>query len=130
MKNTGVGELIIRRKPDGKYTFEVTPEGESRRISGSEMISTERERQVTSEGWTPEHDDEHDKAELAQAAGYYLHEAIIKTKYGTNSLHYEHPIRWPWEEKSWKPSEDPARNLVKAGALIAAEIDRLSRQNA
>lgn len=26
MKNTGVGELIIRRKPDGKYTFEITPE--------------------------------------------------------------------------------------------------------
>jgi hypothetical protein len=34
---------------------------------------------------------------------------------------------WPWDEKWWKPSTNPIRNLVKAGALIAAEIDRLQR---
>ncbi len=28
MKITGVGEIIIRRKDDGKYSFEVTPEKE------------------------------------------------------------------------------------------------------
>jgi hypothetical protein len=32
---------------------------------------------------------------------------------------------WPWDQKWWKPSDDPVKNLVKAGALIAAEIDRL-----
>jgi hypothetical protein len=32
---------------------------------------------------------------------------------------------WPWDMKWWKPSDDPIKNLVKAGALIAAEIDRL-----
>jgi hypothetical protein len=32
---------------------------------------------------------------------------------------------WPWNDDDWKPSPDPIRNLVKAGALIAAEIDRL-----
>lgn len=32
---------------------------------------------------------------------------------------------WPWDEEWWKPSLDPIRNLEKAGALIAAEIDRL-----
>jgi len=36
-------------------------------------------------------------------------------------------VTWPWEREAWKPSEDPIRNLVKAGALIAAEIDRLQR---
>ncbi len=37
--------------------------------------------------------------------------------------------QWPedWEAEAWKPSADPVRNLVKAGALIAAEIDRLQR---
>lgn len=35
---------------------------------------------------------------------------------------------WPWHSSWWKPSDDPIRNLVKAGALIAAEIDRLQRQ--
>ena len=32
---------------------------------------------------------------------------------------------WPWDKKWWKPSDDPIKNLIKAGALIAAEIDRL-----
>jgi hypothetical protein len=35
---------------------------------------------------------------------------------------------WPWDPSWWKPSPDPIRNLVKAGALIAAEIDRLQRR--
>lgn len=34
--------------------------------------------------------------------------------------------RWPWAREDWKPDENPIRNLVKAGALIAAEIDRLA----
>ena len=29
MKNSGVGELIIRRKADGKYSFELTPEADT-----------------------------------------------------------------------------------------------------
>lgn len=37
------------------------------------------------------------------------------------------PNGWPWPVESWKPSPEPARNLEKAGALIAAEIDRLER---
>ena len=37
---------------------------------------------------------------------------------------------WPWSPEGWKPSPDPVRNLVKAGALIAAEIDRLQRKAA
>ena len=34
---------------------------------------------------------------------------------------------WPWRNEDWKPSNDRVVNLVKAGALIAAEIDRLER---
>ena len=34
---------------------------------------------------------------------------------------------WPWERGAFKPSEDAARNFEKAGALLAAEIDRLAR---
>jgi hypothetical protein len=37
------------------------------------------------------------------------------------------PSSWPWDYDWWKPSDDPIRNLTKAGALIAAEIDRLNR---
>lgn len=35
---------------------------------------------------------------------------------------------WPWSLNWWKPSSDPIKDLVKAGALIAAEIDRLQNQ--
>jgi hypothetical protein len=38
--------------------------------------------------------------------------------------------KWPWHPDWWKPSRDPVQNLVKAGALIAAEIDRLQRVQA
>jgi hypothetical protein len=36
------------------------------------------------------------------------------------------PARWPWSQDWWKPT-NPRRDLVKAGALIAAEIERLDR---
>jgi hypothetical protein len=40
------------------------------------------------------------------------------------------PRDWPdnWSEDWFKASVDPIRNLVKAGALIAAEIDRIQQQ--
>lgn len=36
------------------------------------------------------------------------------------------PAEWPWDEMLWKPTpDDRIRELAKAGALIATEIDRL-----
>lgn len=89
-------------------------------MDGAELIATERERQVSEEGWTPEHDDAHDCDELRQAARCYL----VEAHEGASS---PMPSRWPWQARFWKPSDDPVHNLAKAGALIAAEIDRLNR---
>lgn len=83
--------------------------------TGVAMISAERRRQIDKEVWTPDHDDQHTKGELAEAAACY---ATART-YVISSF-------WPWDKSWWKPSS-PIRNLVKAGALIAAEIDRLQR---
>lgn len=88
---------------------------------GAQMIAQERVRQIEEEGWTPEHDAEHENCELPRAARSYLAEAVFPFGPG-DSLP---PALWPWDAKWWKPSSDPIRNLVKAGALIAAEIDRL-----
>lgn len=93
-------------------------------ISGIERIAKERQRQMQEEGWTPEHDDEHDNGELAAAAECYLREVT-----GMPLTHHGLPI-WPWDDEWWKPSGNPIRNLEKAGALIAAEIDRRLRANA
>jgi len=86
--------------------------------SGVELITAERERQISEEGWTAEHDASHSDGELGMAAICYV--------LGRGNATIEGTYVWPWENRWWKPSRDPVRNLVKAGALIAAEIDRLT----
>lgn len=87
---------------------------------GTELIAAERRRQITAEGWTPQHDDRHSHGELAKAAACYLSAPSVW------SPHL--PKGWPWEPQGWKPTPaDRVRELVKAGALVAAEIDRLNR---
>lgn len=97
--------------------------------TGVELIAEERLRQITQEGWTPAHDDHHASGELNDAAIGYAHAAALQARGETfETLHVAVSagmIRWPWEDVWWKPAADPIRNLVKAGALIAAEIDRL-----
>lgn len=90
-------------------------------MSGAMQIATERGRQITAEGWSAEHDDRHINGELRDAAIAYAMICDDRAPFDLASV-------WPWEMKWWKPSDDPVRNLVKAGALIAAEIDRLQRK--
>lgn len=80
-------------------------------------IYQERRRQIEAEGWTPQHDDEHDTGAISMAAGAY---AIA------DELPNRAEQLWPWDMRWWKPT-DRRRNLVKAGALIVAEIERLDR---
>lgn len=84
------------------------------------LIAAERRRQISVEGWTPEHDDEHDDGSLAQAAVCYA--SARRTTTGKSQLF------WPWNNAWWKPTpNDRVRELVKAGALIVAEIERMQR---
>lgn len=80
-------------------------------------VLAERQRQISAEGWTPEHDDVHNNGELADAAACYASPSIF-TLIGLRL--------WPWRTAWWKPS-DHRRNCVKAGALVIAEIERLDR---
>ena len=93
-------------------------------------VMGERVRQITVEGWTPEHDDCHDRAELAQAAACY---AISGTPadeavFIHGRWKYPRDLFWPrgFGLEWWKPT-NRRRDLVKAGALILAEIERLDR---
>lgn len=98
-------------------------------MTGIELITAERLRQITAEGWTPEHDDEHGDGQLADAAMCYI--GTTTNRYdGYSRMYREVPAAWPWDDKWWKPAPWPERirNLVKAGALIAAEIDRIQRE--
>ena len=92
-------------------------------MNGTELISEERKRQIEKEGWSLEHDQLHNNEELPQAAECYLDHYLWG---GPENLHY-----WPFDASWWKPdnSDTRLRVLVKAGALIAAEIDRITRNS-
>jgi hypothetical protein len=111
-------------------------------MTGIERIAAERQRQIDVEKWTPEHDDAHDGGEIARAASCYAFPVF------TINRQYREPENCPWGEGWWKPLysyltwgtvddvinegntnkiDARIRDLVKGGALIAAEIDRLQR---
>lgn len=92
-------------------------------------VLAERQRQISAEGWTPDHDDEHSNGEIAYAATSYAVEAAHLVDGMKPSPTRSPPFSWPpqWDTSWWKPSDTPRRNLVKAGALILAEIERLDR---
>jgi hypothetical protein len=101
----------------------VSPEENKINLTGVERIAAERKRQIEEEGWTEKHDDQWEHGELAEAAATYA-----------SLPHWEgrfinwRKILWPWDDEWYKPETDRIRELEKAGALIAAEIDRLLRQ--
>lgn len=80
-------------------------------------VLAERQRQISIEGWTPKHDDQHDCHEMAEAAACYAYPELI-TAVG---IHV-----WPWNPGWWKP-KDRRSNLIRAGALLLAEIERIDR---
>lgn len=91
-------------------------------MSGIDAIRAERERQCLDYG--NDHDDaEHPNGELAAAAACYAYLARLPTILDRAEFI---SAAWPWERSEFTLSEE-RRMLVKAGALIVAEIDRLDR---
>ncbi|HEM8613989.1 TPA: ead/Ea22-like family protein [Citrobacter amalonaticus] len=99
----------------GKALGELETRGFSSAVSD---VLAERRRQVTVEGWTPEHDDKYMHCEIAVAAACYIM-ADDDPRAGVPEL-------WPWPAGWWKPT-NLRRDLVKAGALVLAEIERIDR---
>lgn len=86
---------------------------------GIELIAAERRRQVAVEGYDSAHDDEHAFGEMAIAAA----ELVVETT--------DAALVGDFKEDQWglvaRHRRDRIRQLVIAGALVAAEIDRLKR---
>ena len=126
--------------PDGVLLYSVTqPLNDAERAELQEYwkasqalkdVAAERQRQMSVEGWAPKHDDKHDNNELAFAASCYaFHSAAASWDFEDDGTPYDiHPApkNWPWSPEWWKP-KNPRRDLVKAGALILAEIERIDR---
>lgn len=121
--------LIVAAVNRLRYEIATTPspEGAARDAGAGDVaravrdVLAERRRQVAVEGWTAAHDRTHHTGQLAMAAACYAGRAHAGRKHNLRM-----PFHWPWEASWWKPSK-PRRMLVKAGALILAELERLDR---
>ena len=84
--------------------------------SGCDAIYNERKRQIEEEHY----DENHDKNETIENL------ALASAAYATGYNKF-----WPWDLKQCKPGDltisGIRRDLVKAGALIAAAIDKIDR---
>jgi hypothetical protein len=89
-------------------------------------VINERLGQQDREGWTLEHDDQHVRGEMATAAYCYVGEVCYRREHPNAGLSSAPPAEWPWESAWWKPKGD-REDLVRAAALIVAEIERIDR---
>lgn len=83
------------------------------RRDGAEAITFERHWQITKLGYTAEHDAEHAVSDLVVQALYLLGGAMLAN---------------PWVKREGSMYDYSRADLIKAGALIAAAIDRLDRE--
>lgn len=98
-------------------------------------IFDERSRQVKEEGWSVEHDDKHTDGSLANAAACYAAACYAASTpeigywYEDAAPHSGSFIKlWPWgNEWNKKYTHGRKKQLVIAGALILAELERLER---
>lgn len=86
-------------------------------------VVAERDRQITAEGYTPETDEDLEPGLLAAAGACY---ALLHSDGPMGPNPYNVDDLWPFDPDHWKPKH-PERDLIRAAALIAAEIDRQTR---
>ena len=117
---------------------------ENNKLTGIELITKERYRQIEIKGYDDDHDELESGYQLAGAAAMFIANAINldfqdHTHYDEkgNCARFQirelHTIKWseqwPWDDRDGRLTSDIITSLVKAGALIVAEIDRLQNQN-
>lgn len=126
-------------------------ENNQKKLTGVEAIALERQRQIEKEGFSVEHDKHHMNHQLAYGAICYAYPPETRRhmklqgeyKSGLPTVHLKDgpegegtyivlpPSIWPFENEAFKPDLSGSirgrmRDLEKAGAMIAAEYDRLA----
>lgn len=131
---------IVQRGPDGllmlqriepSYSTLVVPPAQTwMGRTALADVALERMRQIEAEGYVPAHDDRYQGDELAIAGACYAmppEQQPTLTRTESDGQAYVIPRLWPWHARWWKPTTR-RRNLVKACALLVAEIERIDRQ--
>ncbi|KQR40784.1 hypothetical protein [Deinococcus sp. Leaf326] len=88
-------------------------------------LKTERLAQISREGWTPEHDDTHVQGDFAMAAAAYAVAGRSEDDSDGTAPALTR-VLWPWTAAELKP-HDYRCNLLRAGALVLAELERVER---
>ena len=114
-------EWVRSQRDHIEDVLDMVPTSNEVMTQASADVLAERQRQIDAEGWTAGYDDDYTSCELASAASCYAGNAggFVWSAGWPEKI-------WPWSRAWWKPST-PRRDLVKAGALIIAEIERLDR---
>lgn len=103
------------------------PDPKSKLSAAARDVLAERQRQISAEGWTPQHDDGYSGGEMAQAAAVYAIFGGHEGRVGRNSvLPGIAQQLWPWNWDWFKP-RGQRRDLERAAALLIAEMERLDR---
>lgn len=135
----------ITGKPDGSEAIEIifsiqawrafdatmAQEGPEESTPAARDVLAERKRQSTSKGYSSERDNQYTSGELALAAALFAipynamhgNEALVQQE-DFVGLHMALELSCGWKAT---PEPDPRKRLVKAGALILAEIERIDR---
>ncbi|HBO3329918.1 TPA: hypothetical protein L4R57_001791 [Pseudomonas aeruginosa] len=115
-------------KLGGTISFDYHPVAQAGQVPQAWLdVQAERRRQVEAEGWTPEHDDEHACDEIAAFACFYAMPPAARD-WDASSTGYGDTLGEAIVPEGWEPKTgDRRRELVKAGGLILAEIERLDR---
>lgn len=85
-------------------------------------VLSERRRQIMEEHRLPSDDDDYTLGQLAWAASGYAAGSTPSHQAGGTLQ----PTNWPLAPRWWKPGA-PRQMLIKSGALILAEIERIDR---
>lgn len=138
MRTTGLG-VLSDQSPNGLPRFKnenftplPPPSAEDvARMRLTNEIERERRRQIAGKGYQPETDDHYIHGELARAAAVYTIYAALpdldrEHAQGLGPMHYSTDFLWPWDNTHFKLT-NPRRDLIKAAALILAELERLDR---
>lgn len=116
-----LNSLALKRKNERLDEYGRTQRMQEKLAGGAGLIARERARQIEEEGFDAARDNIYIRGELVLAAQSYAN--------SFNTAKTPCPGTWPktWDKSWWKPSDDTIVNLTKAGASLAAEIDRIQR---
>ena len=95
--------------------------------AGTYLIKQERERQITELGYDAEHDDQHQAGEILVGALHLAEHVLAEDMFEKRDWLDEPEYTWPWPDNKPDYTVPAVRRLTIAGAMIAAEIDRINR---